>query len=221
MQQSPLRPIPGCHPGSSGAVSRCDTGVNKSILLAVFLSLLPSLLLATPLQRWLEPGPLAPAAQEHLVFFDPRPETCAQDAGCLIEMPHYTLPVVLAAPLRRQLPAVAARTLLPVRNRWLLAVSSSQLRPGAIVPSPPQVGQKPRGESLPFDLVARADRLHVAGLFLIGTVLMLLGAALGLIVQRPSEPAVPRAEPWIPERKLVPRLVTSPVSAAHLKSQPL
>jgi len=195
--------------------------VNQSILLAVLLSLLPGLLRATPLAMRLEPAPLAPAAQESLVFFDPRPEACSQDAGCLIEIPHHALPVVLAKPLRRHLPDVAARALLPVRNRWLLAVSSSQLRPGAIVPSSPQVGQRPRGESLPFDLVARADRLHVAGLFLIGTVLMLLGAGLGLIVQRPSELAVPRAEPWIPERKLVPRLVTSPVSAAHLKSQPL
>lgn len=202
-------------------MSRRGTGVSQIVLLAAVLSLLPGLLHATPLVMRLEPAPLAPAAQEPLVFFDPRPEACSQDAGCLVEIPHHALPVVLATPLRRHLPGVAARTLLPVRNKWLLAASGSQLCPESILPSPPQVGQRPRGESLPFDLVARADRLHVAGLFFIGTVLMLLGTGLGLFMRQPADPAVPRAEPWIPEGKLVPRLVTSPVSAAHLESQPL
>lgn len=219
MQQLILRPCPVRPSGIMGAVSRCGTGLSNGIILAAFLFLSTGPLRATPLQQWMEPASLVSGAQERLDFFDPRPDACAQDAGCLVEIPHHAFPAALAAPLRRHLPSAAARSLLPLRHKWLLASSGSRLRPGAILPPAPRVGQHARAESMPFDLVARADRLHVAGLFFIGTVLMILGAGLGLLVRQPAEPAVPRAEPWIPEKKLVPRLVASPVSAAHLKTQ--
>lgn len=170
------------------------------------------------LQKKFAPEPLIEAAPAKLVFFDPQPAFCTLDGGCVIETPHNTVPAALAAPLRRHLPVLAARTMVPPQNRWLLASAADLSRTAAILPPPPRVGQPARGVSIPFDLVARADRLHVAAMFLIGTALLLVGTGLGLIVRAPAEPAVPQSEPWIPEEKVLPRLVASPVSPAHLHS---
>ncbi|MEJ5368872.1 MAG: hypothetical protein WHT08_11165 [Bryobacteraceae bacterium] len=114
----------------------------------------------------------------------------------------------------------SARMLLPERSRWMLASARGDLA-GSVVPKAPQVGRRAGGESLPFDLVLRSDRMHVAGMFLIGLALMLAGSALGLIVQSPSAPPIPAAEPWIPEEKVLPRLVSSPVSPTQIRPRPL
>lgn len=213
-----LRPAPRRLPGKVGSVSR--RGTISSIIVLFALHFTPALLPGTVLERRLEPQPLLVTAPERLLFFEPQPVSCAQDAGCLMETPHHTLPAALATPLRRHLPAVAARTLLPAGNRWLLAATGDLSRPGAVLSPPPRVGQPARGDSVPFDLVARADRLHVAVMFLIGTALMLAGTGLGLLVRAPGEPAAPQVEPWIPQHKVLPRLVASPVSPAHLESRP-
>lgn len=189
------------------------------IIVLIHLSLLPALVTGAVLQQRIEPQPLLAAAPDRLVFFDPQPASCALDAGCLIETPHNALPAALAAPLRRHLPVLGARTMVPSQNRWLLASAADLSRTSAILPPPPRVGQPPRGESLPFDLVTRADRMHVAAMFLIGIALLLIGTGLGLIVRSPADPAAPQTEPWIPERKVLPRLVASPVSPAHLHSR--
>ncbi len=58
-------------------------------------------------------------------------------------------------------------------------------------------------------------------MFVIGLMLMLAGSALGLLVQSPAAPPLPESEPWIPDQRVLPRLVASPVSPAHIRSQPL
>lgn len=219
MSQSALRPVPGRLPGKAGSVSRRGTIIARPMLIVIFLVLLSPPLPGTALSQRYDPEPLVPAAPDRLVFFDPQPQACAQDAGCLLELPHNTLPAALVVPRRAHLPAVAARTLLPAANRWLLAAGGGISSPGALMPAPPRVGQPPRADSLPFMMLARADQLPVAGMFLIGVALLLAGTALGLTVRSPSEPFTPQAEPWIPECKALPRLVASPVSPAHLQSR--
>jgi hypothetical protein len=146
-----------------------------------------------------------------------RPQTCSRDGGCLILLPEPHLPEVLAAPLRGHLPAAAARIMLPAGARWMLASrngSGPLVTPDAVVPRAPRAGEPARVHSLPFDLVARADRLHVAAIFVIGFMLLLGSAALGLVIRHPAEPVIPGAdEPFVPESKILPRLVTSPVAA--------
>ena len=73
---------------------------------------------------------------------------------------------------------------------------------------------------MPFDLIIRADRLPMAAIFLIGVMLLLASTVLGLAVRRPAEPAQPEAEPWIPEDKVMPRLVSSPVAPLQLRPRP-
>lgn len=200
-------------------MSRRGTNTAKLTLILMLLALVPQLLTGTVLTQRHEPEPLVAASPHRLEFFEPQPQACAQDAGCLLELPHNTLPVSLAVPLRTHLPAVTARALLPAANRWLLAAASIS-NPGALIPAAPRAGQRPRADSLPFEMLARAEQWHVAGMFLIGVGLLLTGAALGLIVRSPSEPFTPQAEPWIPAGKVLPRLVTSPVSPAHLQPRP-
>lgn len=197
-------------------MSRRGTNVAKLTLNFMLLASLPQMLSGTVLTQRYGPEPLVTAAPARLEFFEPQPRACAQDAGCLMEMPHHALPAALVVPLRAHLPVATARVLLPASNRWLLAAANLS-SPGALVPAAPRVGQQPRGGSLPFEMLARADRWHVAGMFLIGVGLLLTGAALGLTVRSPAEPFTPEAEPWIPPGKVLPRLVASPVSPAHLR----
>lgn len=201
-------------------MSRRGTIIMKFLPMFLLLLSVPLVSGGAPLAQWRQPEPLVAAAPDRLVFFEPGTGACAQDAGCLLELPHNPLPAALAVPLRPHLPVVAARTLLPASNRWLLAASGSISRPAALVPAAPRVGQPPRSDSLPFDIVAREGRLHVAAMFLIGLAMMLAGTGLGLIVRSPQEPFTPQAEPWIPSCKAVPRLVASPVSPAHFQSRP-
>lgn len=189
----------------------------KISLMAVLLASMADLMPGAALHARWEPEPLTASATDTLTFFDPQPQACAQDAGCLAEMPHNTVPAALATPLRSHLPAVSARILLPPARRWLLASSGAISNPAALVPAPPRLGQQPRGATLPFEMLARSDRLHVAAMFLIGIGLMLGGMALGLIVRQPSEPYIPHAEPWIPGEKVLPRLVASPAAPAHFE----
>lgn len=179
------------------------------------MTLLTGSLRAAPLPWKPEPAPLL-SPPDSVVYFEARPQSCSQDEGCLIQLPEPHLPEVLAAPLRAHLPAAAARILLPAEARWMLAARNGRgplAAPAALVPRAPRAGEPPRVDSLPFDLVARADRLHVAAMFLIGVALMLGSAALGLVVRHPAEPVFPGAEePFVPESKILPRLVASPVA---------
>lgn len=175
---------------------------------------------AATLQQRFEPEPLIVPATS-LVFLEARPEGCSHEGGCVVELPRSPLPPPLAVPLRSHLPVAAARMLLPQPSRWLLASSRSDWSSSGLTPSAPQVGRRAGGESVPFDLVLRSDRLHLAGMFLIGLALMLAGSALGLFVQAPSAPPTPEAEPWIPEEKVLPRLVASPVSPAQIRQRSL
>lgn len=200
-------------------MSRRGTCIAKLTLTVMLMALLPQSLPGTVLVQRYNPETLIPSAPDRLEFFEPQPHACAQDAGCLLELPHNALPAALAVPLRAHLPAVTARALLPATNRWLLAASGIS-NPGALAPAAPRAGQRPRGESLPFEMLARADQWPVAGMFLIGLALLLTGTTLGLIVRSPAEPFTPQAEPWIPNNKVLPRLVASPVSPAHLQPRP-
>lgn len=219
MSQSALRPAPGRLPGKVGSVSRRGTIIARLTVIFLLLVSMPLLMTGTALNQRYDPEPLVPAPPDRLVFFDPQPQACAQDAGCLLELPHNTLPAALAVPRRAHLPSVAARTLLPASNRWLLAAGGGIAGAGALRSAAPRVGQPPRTDSLPFMMLAHADRLPVAGMFLIGVALLLAGTALGLTVRSPSEPFTPQAEPWIPGSKVLPCLVASPVSPAHLRSR--
>jgi hypothetical protein len=180
------------------------------------LTLLSGALRSAPLPWRPEPDPLLPRP-DGVAHLDARPQTCSRDGGCLILLPEPHLPEVLAAPLRAHLPAAAARILLPAGARWMLASRNGNgplVTPDAVVPRAPRAGERPRVQSLPFDLVARADRLHVAAMFLIGLMLLLGSAALGLVIRHPAEPVIPGAdEPFVPESKILPRLVTSPIVA--------
>lgn len=189
----------------------------------MFLSaLLAAALRSAPLPWQPESGSLL-ARPEEMAYFDSRPHTCSQDGGCVIQLPAPHLPEVLAAPLRSQLSSAAARILLPAGARWMLASrngSGPVVTPDAVVPRAPRAGEPARVHSLPFDLVARADRLHVAAMFLIGLVLLLGSSALGFVIRHPAEPVIPGAdEPFVPETKILPRLVASPV-AAPTQTQP-
>lgn len=198
-------------------MSRRGARMMRFSLTALLLASMAGVMSGAPLGTRYEPEPLIAAASDRLDFFDPRPDACAQDAGCLAEMPHNTIPAALALPLRSHLPVASARMLLPPASRWLLASSGSISNAAALVPAPPRVGQQPRGVTLPFEMLARSDRLHVAGMFVIGVGLMLAGTALGLIVRQPSEPYIPHSEPWIPGEKVVPRIVACPIAPAHLQ----
>lgn len=168
---------------------------------------------AAPLAWEPEPGPLLPGPGS-IAFLEARAEACTQDGGCLVTLPEGWLPEVLASPLRAHLPAAAARMMLPAGAQWLLAARGERgplIRPETVVPRAPRVGEPARISSLPFDLVTRADRLHIAAMFLIGVVLLLGSAALGLVIRHPEEAVVPGAdEPFIPQSKILPRLVASP-----------
>lgn len=214
-----LRPVPARLPGQYGSASRCGALTVLLILLGAFPVASP--LAAASLEQRYQPEPLiAPPAQ--LVFLDARPEGCSHEGGCVLDLPHNPFPAVLAAPMRAHLPVAAARMLVPEPSRWLLAAGRGDLtRSAGLVLAAPQVGRPARAVSAPFDLVTRTDRLHITAMFLIGLMLMLAGSALGLIVQSPAAPAIPEAEPWIPEAKVLPRLVAAPVSPAHIGSQPL
>lgn len=220
MHSRTLQTVPVRLPGRYGSASRCGVIV---LFLVIFLpGIFPAAarLSAASLNQRFDPEPLiAPPAR--LVFLDARPESCAHDGGCVVELPRSPLPPPLAVPLRAHLPVTAARTLLPEPSRWLLAVGRGNLSLGSLLPNAPKVGSRPTGQSSPFDLVARGDRLHVAGLFLIGVILMLAGCALGLIVRSPGAPPVPETEPWIPDQKVLPRLVAGPVAPSHFLSRPL
>ncbi|GIU75131.1 MAG: hypothetical protein KatS3mg004_2218 [Bryobacteraceae bacterium] len=162
------------------------------------------------------------AKSEGTPYFEARLQACTQDGGCLTILPDSRLPEVLATPLRAHLPAAVARILLPAGSRWML-VSRGETGPlvsaHAFLLRAPQVGDRPQTVSLPFDLVARADRLHVAGMFLIGIALLLSSSVLGFLIRHPAEPVIPGAEqPFIPEKKILPRLVASP--AASGRSRP-
>lgn len=201
-------------------MSRRGTLLRKAALSAASYFLFASgLLPGTPLQARFEPDPLITPTQSSSSYLDPRSDSCFAGAGCLLEVPHTPLPAALAAVLPRHLPAAAARSLLPESSKWLLA-SSGYAWPETIIPKAPGVGQRANTDSLPFNLVTRADRLHISGMFLIGIVFLLAGTGLGLMVRSPGEQAAPGAEPWIPGEKVMPRLVTSPVSPTHLKSRP-
>lgn len=219
MHSHGLRPIPARLPGLSGSASRCGV---ITILVVVLFVTFPAAgrVAAAPLEQRPAPEPLI-APPVRLVFLDARLESCAHDGGCVVELPRSPLPSPLVVPLRSHLPVAAARMLLPEPSRWLLASARGDLAGSGLIPAAPQVGRRARGESLPFDLVARADRLHVAAMFLIGLMLMLAGSALGLLVQSPAAPPLPETEPWIPGQKILPRLVAGPVSPAHIRSQPL
>lgn len=200
-------------------MSRRGTNIAKLTLMALLLAPLPQPVRGAVLGQRYEPEALLPAPPERLEFFEPQPRACAQDAGCLLELPHSALPAVLAVPRRAHLSAATARALLPASKRWLLAAANIS-NAKALVPAAPRAGQPPHADSLPFSMVARADQWHVAGMFVIGIGLLLAGTALGLIIRAPAEPFTPGAEPWIPGSKVLPRLVTSPISPAHLRPQP-
>lgn len=165
-----------------------------------------------------EPDPLI-AKPDGAAYFDARLQACTQDGGCLITLPDSRLPEVLSAPLRSQLPVAAARILLPAGSRWMLVSRGETgplVSPEAFLLRAPRVGDRPQAVSLPFDLVARADRLHVAGMFLIGIVLLLGSSVLGFLVRHPAEPVIPGSEePFIPETKILPRLLASPAASGR------
>lgn len=204
----------GRHARSSDPASR------RGAFFLVSRALLPGLLsahaLGAPLIQPLQPVPLI-AGPDGAQYFDAGTQACAQEGGCLVTMPHSRLPEVLAAPLRAHLPLAAARMLLPAGSRWMLAAQGPGgplVQAESLVPRAPRVGDRPKMESIPFDLVARSDRLHVAAMFLIGIVLLLASSAMGLIIRHPAGPVVPGSEePFIPDSKILPRLVASPAPA--------
>lgn len=216
-----LRPVPVRLPGQTGSPSR--RGVASVVFLSRWLLSalwLPAWLTAAPFVQKFEPEPLVTPPSQ-LVFLDPATEPCFQDGGCLLVAPGNPLPAVLAVPLRRHLAATAAKALLPSHSRWLLAANhGSPLLADGVIPRAPQVGQRPRVDSVPFDLVTRADRLPMAAVFLIGMMLLLASSIFGLAARSPAEPAQPEAEPWIPEGKVLPSLVSSPVSPLQLRPRP-
>ncbi|MCS7042433.1 MAG: hypothetical protein NZR01_06545 [Bryobacteraceae bacterium] len=185
------------------------------------MALLAGMMAAAPLTGKPEPEMLL-AKLDGSAFLDARPQACTQEGGCLITLPEARLPEVLLAPLRSHLPAAAARMMLPAGSRWMLAARGETgplVSPEAVVPRAPRVGESARAVSVPFDLVARADRLHVAAMFLIGLMLLLGSAAIGFVVRHPAEPVIPDGEePFIPESKILPRLVAYP--AAVQRTQP-
>jgi len=216
-----FRSTPGRRAGSQGSASRRGAVVLATLSWLLCLGLGASPAWASPLEWRPEPDPLI-AKSEGTTYFEARLQACTQDGGCLMTLPDSRLPEVLATPLRAHLPAAAARILLPAGSRWML-VSRGEAGPlvsaNAILLRAPRVGDRPQAVSLPFDLVARADRLHVAGMFLIGIALLLGSSVLGFLIRHPAEPVIPGAEePFIPETKILPRLVTSP--AASGRSRP-
>lgn len=222
MPASLFRSVPGRRAGKTGSASRCGAVIARIVKTLWLAALLAACLHSAPLSPGPDPGGLLPRLQE-MTFFDARPHACSRDGGCVIQLPEARLPEVLAAPMRPQLPAAVARILLPSGARWMLASSNGRgplVAPAAVVMRAPRAGEPPRVESSPFDLVTRADRLHVAAMFLIGLVLLMGSTALGLIVRHPAEPVIPGLEePLVPEAKILPRLVTSPV-AAPTRPQP-